>query len=141
MDIIGIPVQTSFIVVDDVEAIRKFSVQELSNLQFSGPVFEAASGNEAFDILNNQAKNGTRIDFVISDFMMKNGSGLDLLKKIRSDSKFTNLPFLLLTTESEKELVLSCIKAGVSNYLLKPWQPTDFHQKLTFCWQKHHKIK
>jgi two-component system chemotaxis response regulator CheY len=141
MDIIGIPSTANFLIVDDVENIRKFPILELKNLGFRGDIFEASSGNQAYGVLLKQFQTLKKIDFIISDYVMKDGTGMDLLKMVRGDTRFKDLPFLLLTTESEKDLVISCIKRGVSNYLLKPWLPADFHQKITYCWQKHHKIK
>ncbi len=141
MDIIGIPSTANFLIVDDVDNIRKFPILELKNLGFTGEMHEAASGNQGYNVLLQQYQTTKKIDFIISDFVMKDGTGMDFLKMVRGDTRFKNLPFLLLTTESEKDLVLSCIKRGVSNYLLKPWLPADFQQKITYCWEKHHKIK
>jgi two-component system chemotaxis response regulator CheY len=69
--------------------------------------------------------------------MMPDGSGHELLIKVRSDARFKDLPFLLLTTENDRAVILKSIQLGVSNCLLKPFTRDQFYQKLIFCWQKH----
>jgi two-component system chemotaxis response regulator CheY len=70
--------------------------------------------------------------------MMPGGSGLDLLKFVRSNPRFQKLPFLLLTTENDKDTIMQAIKLGVSAYLLKPWIHGELVAKIEACWKKHY---
>ena len=62
---------------------------------------------------------------------MPNTSGLDLLKRVRAESRFKHLPFVLVTAEAEKAQVVEALKAGVSNYVVKPFSMDQFREKVT----------
>jgi two-component system chemotaxis response regulator CheY len=66
---------------------------------------------------------GLAVEFVITDLVMDNGSGIDLTHKIRASSlpKINTLPILMLTSKADVKIVLESVKAGVNNYILKPW--------------------
>ena len=57
---------------------------------------------------------------IVSDWNMPNMTGLELLMSVRADPRFKHLPFLMVTAEAEKENILTAVKAGVSNYIVKP---------------------
>jgi two-component system chemotaxis response regulator CheY len=61
---------------------------------------------------------------------MPNCTGIDLLKRVRADSRFKTLPFVLLTAESEGHQVAEAVKAGVDNYIIKPFTPEILQKKL-----------
>ena len=61
---------------------------------------------------------------------MPNATGLDLLKRIRADSRFGKLPFVMVTAEAEQHQLVEAIKAGVSNYVIKPFTPEILKEKL-----------
>ena len=65
--------------------------------------------------------------------MMKDGSGIDLVTGIRQQLGKKNLPVLMITSKSEINLLLDAIKAGISNYLTKPWEEEEFAKKLMEC--------
>ena len=64
-------------------------------------------------------------------------SGLDLLKKVRAAEQWANLPFVLLTSEAERDQVTEAILSGVSQYVVKPFTPKAFDEKITSAWNKH----
>jgi two-component system chemotaxis response regulator CheY len=68
---------------------------------------------------------------------MPNSSGIDLLKRVRSESRFKNLPFLLVTAEAEKTQVTEAIQSGVSGYVVKPFTPESLKEKLQAVFKKH----
>ena len=53
-------------------------------------------------------------------------NGLELVKKVRSDPRFTELPNIMVTTEGGKAEVITALKAGVNNYIVKPFTPHNF---------------
>jgi two-component system chemotaxis response regulator CheY len=67
---------------------------------------------------------------------MPNCSGLDFLKRVRADSQFKNLPFVLLTAEGEAEQVKEAIMAGVDSYILKPFTHDSLTAKLEQAYKK-----
>jgi two-component system, chemotaxis family, chemotaxis protein CheY len=138
MSILGMPDNLNFLLLDDYEVIRALPRKEILDLGFKGKIFEEGTGNAGFKILEEKHKTGEEIGFIISDLMMPDGSGHDLLIKVRADARFKNIPFLLLTTENDRAVIVKSIQLGVTNCLLKPFSKEQFIEKITFCWNKHH---
>ena len=123
---------TKVLVVDDMTTMRKIVSKAIKTLGMED-IMEAKDGAEAWEIINN-GENG--IQLVISDWNMPNTTGLDLLKRVRADSRFKELPFVLLTAESEAEQVKEAIMAGVDNYITKPFSPDTLREKLEAVYKK-----
>lgn len=113
------------LVVDDFSTMRRIVKNILQQLGFNN-IEEAEDGAVAFKKLQNDDK----IAFIISDWNMPNMMGIDLLKKVRHDDRLKNLPFLMVTAESQKENVLEAITAGVSNYIVKPFTADVLQTKI-----------
>jgi two-component system chemotaxis response regulator CheY len=69
-------------------------------------------------------------DFVISDWNMPKMEGLELLRAIRADAKLTKTPVLLVTAESKKEKIIEAVKAGVNDYVVKPFNAEIIKAKI-----------
>lgn len=122
---------TKILVVDDMMTMRKLVRKSLTGMGFS--IFEEADdGQKAWAKLNEH----TDIGLVVSDWNMPNCSGLDLLKRVRSDARFKNLPFVLLTAEGEVSQVKEALAAGVDNYILKPFTFDSLKEKLELTHKK-----
>lgn len=117
--------QMKVLIVDDYKTMLKIINNLLKQLGFVH-IDEATDGSSALEKL----KNG-QYDIVISDWNMEPMSGLDLLKAVRSDEKFKGLPFIMVTAESKVENVVIAKKAGVSNYIVKPFNAQTLKSKLT----------
>jgi PleD family two-component response regulator len=76
------------------------------------------------------------IQFIISDWEMADGHGIELLQYVRTMAVFKHIPFLMLTSLGKKELVLKAIQNGVSDFLLKPWEKDILESKLKSCLEK-----
>lgn len=114
-----------FLIVDDSVTMRRIVANSLKNLGYSEWV-EAQDGRDALDKL---AANGD-IDFVITDWNMPEVSGLELVKAIRSDSKLSSLPILMVTTRGIKEDIIEALNAKVNNYIVKPFTPQVLKEKI-----------
>jgi two-component system chemotaxis response regulator CheY len=68
---------------------------------------------------------------------MPGPSGLDFLKQVRATDKFQELPFILITTESEKQAVIQAALSGVSAYVVKPFNLETLTKRLQEAWKKH----
>ena len=133
-----IPVGKKFLIVDDFETIRQAVKSTLDELALDGQYFDAGTVAEAKDVLMKQSEAGEPIEFIICDWNMPGGNGIELLKWVKKFDSFKGIPFMLLTTENEAAKVLQAIEAGVDNYCIKPWKAPDFLQRITECWKKHH---
>jgi two-component system chemotaxis response regulator CheY len=124
------------LVVDDSLNIRRVVVDSLNRLGFS-KVATAEDSNEAFGKLMFFADSATPIKLILSDLNMPGPSGLELLKQVRSNEKFKDLPFILVTNESEKGAVIEAASNGVSGYVVKPFNLETLKKRLTEAWKKH----
>ena len=105
------------LVVDDLPAARRIVVRMLKILQFTN-VIEAQSQAEAIEKIRENAPL-----LVITDLHLKDGLGTELLATTRSDPSLNSvsLPFLVITSDMDKESFTSAIKSGITSYLLKPF--------------------
>jgi len=112
------------LIVDDFATMRKVIRNLLKQGGFEN-VVEAEDGVAALKVLKSQ-----QVDFIISDWNMPNMSGLELLKAVRSDDELKALPFLMVTAEALKDNVVAAVKAGVSNYIVKPFTAEVLNEKI-----------
>lgn len=124
--------QTRILIADDMMTMRKIVIKCLKELGYTD-VQDAADGNIAWDLLQ---KSSPPIQLVISDWNMPNCSGLEFLRRVRTDPTKASIPFMMLTAEVEKQQVIEAIKAGVTNYCIKPFTPDIFRQKLEETYKK-----
>ena len=113
------------IVVDDSPTMRRIVVQMLKQIGYS-EIVEAADGQEAWKCLQT----GGPFDLVLTDWNMPVMTGLQLTQAIRANQKLAKLPILMLTTRSMKEDIVTAVKAGVNNYVTKPFNPKTLKEKM-----------
>ncbi len=112
------------LLVDDSRTIRNIQKNVLAQLGHTDTdISEAADGVEALKALASD-----RPDLVLIDWNMPNMDGLTLVQKIREKDK--GLPLIMVTTEAEKSRVLEAIKAGVNNYVVKPFTAEALSAKI-----------
>lgn len=131
------PADTHILVVDDSLNIRRLVVDSLNRLGFKR-ICVAEDANEAVKRLSFYAESPTPVTLVLSDLNMPGPSGLDFLKQIRTMDMYRDLPFILVTTESEKGAVIEAAMAGVSGYVVKPFNIETLTKRLKEAWKKHH---
>ena len=112
------------LVVDDQQSMRELTRFTLEQIGVH-KVVQAKDGHRA---LEEMQKN--RFDLVISDWNMDGMDGIELLKSIRSDPLQKKTPFILATGQSSKEQVQEAIKAGVNNYVVKPFSAKVLKEKI-----------
>lgn len=127
---------THVLVVDDSLNIRRIVVDSLQRIGFT-KITAAEDAVEAFSKLKLFAKSPNCIGLVLSDLNMPGPSGLDFLKQVRSEKDFVTLPFILVTTESEKGAVIEAAASGVSGYVVKPFNLETLTKKMKDAWKKH----
>ncbi len=112
------------LVVDDFPTMRRIVKNLLKQLGFEN-IDEAEDGAQALTKLKAGG-----YGLVISDWNMPVMEGIDLLKHVREDEALKALPFLMVTAEAEKDKVITAIKAGVDNYVVKPFTAEVLKEKL-----------
>ncbi|KIM09123.1 MAG: chemotaxis protein CheY [Sulfurovum sp. PC08-66] len=113
------------LVVDDSSTMRRIIKNTLSRLNYND-VIEGEHGLEAWEYLDKNAD----IDMLITDWNMPEMNGLELVKKVRADARFSDMPIIMVTTEGGKTEVITALKAGVNNYIVKPFTPQVLKEKL-----------
>lgn len=124
-----------FLVCDDYESMRIMVSDSLRSLGIT-KISVARSGNDALQILHTCLQRNTPIEFVVTDLLMEDGSGIDLARGIRADPKLRHLPVLMVTSKSEAGYVVESVRAGVNNYIVKPWTMEDLMKRLIDTDQK-----
>ena len=112
------------LVVDDYKTMIRIIRNLLKQLGFND-VDEATDGTEALQKL--RAK---QYGLVISDWNMEPMTGYELLKQVRGDDKLCGTPFIMITAESKTENVIAAKKAGVNNYIVKPFNAATLKTKI-----------
>ena len=130
------PPNTRFIVVDDFATMRKIIKKVLNELGYTN-VEEADDGTKALPMLKDSASGSNPFQFVISDWNMPGMQGIDLLKACKADPHLKNLPFMLVTAESEQKNIIEAAKYGVSDYVVKPFNAATLKTKLEKIYAKH----
>lgn len=133
-----LPDSARILIVDDMIAIRDMVRNHFRSLGYNN-IVEAEDGQVALLKLIEAVESGNPFDFVVSDWNMPNMKGIDLLKHVRGHAKIKNTPFVMLTSESEKQHVTDAVLAGVSQYIIKPFSAKMFQDKINSAWQKHKK--
>lgn len=109
--------------VDDSRTIRNIQKNVLAQLGHTD-VLEAADGVQALELLQKD-----RPDLMLVDWNMPNMDGLTLVKTVREKDK--QLPLIMCTTEAEKQRVIEALKAGVNNYVVKPFTADTLAEKIS----------
>ena len=115
---------TPVLIVDDYKTMLRIIRNLLKQIDIEN-VEEASDGQEALGKLR-----AGNFGLVISDWNMAPMTGLDLLKEVRADPRLKDTPFIMITAESKTENVVAAKQAGVSNYIVKPFNAETLREKI-----------
>ena len=121
----------SVLVVDDYNTMIRIIRNLLKQIGFTD-VDEAKDGTEALAKLKEK-----QYGLVISDWNMEPMSGFELLQKVREETALSETPFIIVTAESKTENVVAAKKAGVSNYIVKPFNAATLKTKIEAVFPDH----
>ncbi len=112
------------LVVDDYSTMVRIIRNLLRQLGFAD-VDDASDGSSALEKMHVK-----RYGLVISDWNMEPMTGYDLLRQVRADPNLGAIPFIMVTAESKTENVIAARKAGVNNYIVKPFNAQTLKAKI-----------
>jgi len=112
------------LIVDDYKTMLRIIRNLLKQIGFDN-VEEATDGTEALQKLRER-----KFNLIISDWNMEPMTGIELLREVRQDDKLKKTPFIMVTAESKTENVVIAKEAGVSNYIVKPFNAATLKSKL-----------
>lgn len=119
------------LVVDDYSTMRRIIRNLLNQIGYSD-VEEAVDGQDAL----NKLRGGVNFGLVISDWNMEPMTGYDLLREVRADDKLKSMKFIMVTAESKTDNVVAAKKAGVDNYIVKPFNAATLQTKINAVLEK-----
>ena len=112
------------LVVDDSAVMRQIIKKNLKELGF-------ADLTEAEDGAVGLKKAGEApLDLIVSDWNMPNMTGLEFLKAVRADDSLKGIAFIMVTSEADKEKIMEAVQAGVSQYIVKPFNAVQLEEKI-----------
>lgn len=120
----AVDLKMNVLIVDDYATMLRIIKNLLKQLNFEN-VDEATDGSKALQMLRLKD-----YGLIISDWNMEPMTGLDLLKEVRKDEKLKKIPFIMVTAESKTENVVIAKEAGVSNYIVKPFNADTLKGKI-----------
>ena len=114
----------NILIVEDLLTTRLFLRRTLKKLGYTNVVL-SEDGEAALKELERKG-----YDLIISDWHMPNMDGLDFYKELIKNRKWSEIPFLLITAEKERDKVIEAVQAGIKEYLVKPVQPEKLSSKI-----------
>lgn len=120
----SLDLSTPILVVDDYQTMIRILRNLLKQIGFKD-VDDATDGTAALAKLREK-----KYGLVISDWNMEPMTGYELLQRVRADENLSNLPFIMVTAEAKTENVIAAKKAGVSNYIVKPFNAQTLQAKI-----------
>ncbi len=120
----AVDMNMNVLVVDDYKTMLRILNNLLRQLKFTN-IEDAMDGTMALQKLR-----GANFGLVISDWNMEPMTGIELLREVRADAKLKRIPFIMITAESKSENVIAAKEAGVSNYIVKPFNAETLKSKL-----------
>ena len=134
IDEISIPENLTLFILEDTGTFQRKIQLDLKELGFKGKVLLAATVKDALaGVLINKP------GFILSDWNLPDGKGIEFLKMIRSDDSFKEIPFVMVTTMDEIDNILEAVENGVDGYLVKPWDLKELGEKIAFAFNKRNK--
>jgi CheY-like chemotaxis protein len=121
------PKEMVFLVVDDIDNMRRSIRAMLKLVHYGKDFYEAANGREAWKLLQDEKVD---IDFIICDYNMPFMSGTELLGLIRSNKRLRDVPFLMITAEANMDVVAEAAEHDVDAYMTKPFVTATLEQKI-----------
>ena len=112
------------LIVDDFATMRRILRNILKEMGFTN-ITEVEDGKTALKELKNDS-----FDLILCDWNMPEMTGLEVLEKVRSDDQLKDLPFIMVTAEAQKQNIVAAVKAGVTNYIIKPLTAETVNDKL-----------
>jgi two-component system chemotaxis response regulator CheY len=106
-----------FLVVDDSSTMRRIIINTLNKLGYT-------------DCQDLDAMTASPVDVVITDWNMPEMNGLEFARAVRANDATKTVPILMVSTNAAESDIVAALKAGVSNYVVKPFTPTTIKDKI-----------
>jgi len=126
------PKKTKIIVCDD----SKLSRRVITNTLIEEGYTAIQQAEDAMKVIDYFQRKEERYDLLLLDFNMPGMNGVELIQNIRASKNYRSLRVIMISAESEKSVILSALKSGVNDFLLKPITKEDLLKKMESVWNK-----
>lgn len=120
---------TVTLILEDMTNVREQMVNDLKSIGIKGKILEAENVQQAIE----HTQRG-KIDMIISDWNLPDGTGLEFLKQTKSNASIANIPFIMCTTMDEITNIMEAIEEGATEYIVKPWDVDELADKVLDSW-------
>lgn len=120
---------TKILIVDDSVLMRSFLTTALKKLGFN-KIVDAENGLLGFRKVEIAAKTPEPVELIFSDHNMPECTGLEFLLKLKAVPAFAKIPFVVVTSENSKDVILELLHAGAHSYITKPFTPEDLQKRM-----------
>jgi two-component system chemotaxis response regulator CheY len=117
------------LIIDPNSGIRQATRKMLTEVGFKN-VVEVGDEVQAWKVINESIEIDKPVEFIISEYELSKGSGIDFLQTIRSHKVMASTPFLMITGQAEQQVIVQSIKAGANNFLVKPFSSVMLQEKI-----------
>ncbi len=127
------------LIIEDMPSVRQWEKMILDKIgQFD--IHEANDGQEALTIMDTLHKESQHIHLILCDWRMPELDGLMLFSEIKKYSYLKNIPFIMISAESDPKLILKVLENGVDHYITKPFSEKELQEKIDLALKKspHH---
>lgn len=131
--VIEVPLDTRFLIIDDQLDLVDLIAEQLERDGYKN-IDKAFSFQEASNKLEKSA-----FQFLITDWNLNDGTGLDLIQNIRKDTRYKNIPILLITGKDGIDDLMLLHELNIKDHLIKPFQFKELKSKLMECWSRSQK--
>jgi CheY-like chemotaxis protein len=128
--------EVRFLVVDDSAIARSLVTAVIRTRLGADKIFQAADGRDALLLLED-----TPVDIIISDWNMTQVNGDELLAYVRRHHRLKHIPFIMVSTNNQRDFIVNAQQLGVTQYLVKPFTPAELEQKIRNSWNAASKRK
>jgi len=121
------------LVVDDEPTVGEVILSGLrrSNME----VVLALSAGEALEILTNE-----EIDLLVTDLIMPDMTGIELVGKLRQNARYRDLPVLMISGRADRKDIIAANELGVLGFVAKPFKPDELHRRIRSVFQERRRL-
>ena len=131
-----IPSDIHIFILEDVKSIQEKIVNDLHQIGFTGKITLTSTLQEAMDKYKE-----IKPQFILSDWNLPDGEGINFLEEIRQNTELKKVPFLMMTTVDDVGDILKAMGLGADGYIVKPWTLDDLRNNIPFAYSKRSAIQ
>ena len=132
-----LPSNLRVLILEDSSPFRTVLKVQLKKMGITSPVMECVDTQSVYEELKKEKSLEEQYQLIICDWVLPDGTGLDVLKFIKNEEHLKGIPVVMLTAHGDTDRMLDAVSEGISAYLSKPWTYSDLTVLLSKVWKKN----